>query len=306
MTVAAPPLHVQEPASRSEDAAVPSLELFVRRERPDELHLYALGFAPGDFAALFEREIRPRTALLYRIPPDLLNPNYWEPLTQEAEGEVRAKRGGLITRTEGDQALVWRSDRVPRSRLLRDGLDEVPVELLGGYVLRTPGEGFLRLARAWSGRGRFEVVLLTLPLPEPKEILGTVHQDLVRMTRSLPGEQFLFATQDDGLTRAVFAETEHFLRALEAILRRFVAQASGRPVARIGRPTLERLADLAEGCGFSAAPADVHDKGRTLEVRLRRGRTPWGVAPDADPDVALEHDALLYYDRTAGLWASCT
>jgi hypothetical protein len=306
MTVAAPPMNPQEAASRSGDTAAPPLELFVRRERPDELHLYALGFAPADFAALFEREIRPRTALLYRVPPDLLNPNYWEPLTKEAEGEVRAKMGGLIARTEGDQALLWRSDRVPRSRLLRDGLDEVPVELLGGYVLRTPGEGFLRLARAWNGRGRFEVALLTPPLPEPKEILGTVHQDLVRMTRSLPGEHFLFATQDDGLTRAVFAETEHFLRALEAMLRGFVVRAGGRPVARIGRRVLEQLADLAEGCGFSAAPADVNDKGRTLEVRLRRGRTPWGVIPGAGGDVALEHDALLYYDRTAGLWAACT
>ncbi len=296
------------PMTDRESSAPPGrpLELFVRRERPDELHLYALGFSPADFAALFEREIRPRTALIFRVPPGLLNPNYWEPLTKEAEGEVRARMGGLIARTEGDRALLWRSDRVPRSRLLRDGLDDVPAELLGGYVLRTPGDGVLRLARDGGARGRFEAALLTPPLPEPKEILGTVHQDLVRMTRSLPAEHLLFAAQDDGLTRMVLPDEDLFRRALEAILRGFVAEATGRPVGRMGRRVLDPLADLAEGCGFSAAPEDVRDKGRTLEVKLRRGRTPWGVTPGAGRDVPLEHDALLYYDRTAGLWAAAT
>lgn len=306
MTAAAPAMSAPESALPSGPSLARPLELFVQRKRAGELHLYSLGWTPADTAALFEREIRPRTALLYRIPPDLLNPNYWEPLTKQAEGEVRARMGGLITRTEADQALLWRSDRVPRSRILREGLDEVPAELLGGYILRTSGEGFLQLARAWNGRGRFEAALLSPPLPEPKEILSTVHEDLARMTRSLPAEDLLLSAQDDGLTRMVLSDAELFFRAFEAILRNFVAQATGRPVGRMGRRVLETLADLAEGCGFSATPAGVRDKGRTLEVKLRRGATPWGLTPDAGRNVPLEHDALLYYDRTAGLWAAST
>lgn len=283
----------------------PPLELLVRRERAGESHFYAQGVTPEDFGTLFAAEIRPLDVLVYRMPPDLLNPNYWEPLTKEAEEAVREKMVGLITRSEGDRVLLWRSDRVARSRILRDGLD-VPVELINGYVLRTTGEGLLRFASAWAGRGRFEWAALAGVPKGPGDPLSTVHGDLAQMRLSLPEEVFLFATQDDGLTRVVFARRDHLRRAVEALLRGFLYRVTDAHLGHIPSRVLDQILQLADGVGFSATAADVDDKGgRTVEAHLYLGRTPWGVVrrPGEEP-LAGDEKVLLYYDRTAGLWAA--
>lgn len=278
------------------------LELFVRLEGKDEAHFYTQGLTMTDFGALFGTEIRGLDALIYRMPVELLNPNYWEPLTKEAENAVREKMTGIITRTEGDRALLFRADRVSRGRLLKDGVD-VPVELLNGYIFKTSGEGLLKLGQAWSGRGRFDWAGLTKGATSP-ETLTSVHQDLSQIRMSLREEQFLFASQDDGLARVVFAKRSHLTRAVEALIRGFVHGAAGVHVGRSSRAVLEEIAALADGIGLSADPArDVVNTGRTVEVTLWLGRTPWGAqgAPGREALLAKEK-ALLYYDSISGLW----
>jgi hypothetical protein len=278
------------------------LELFVRLEGPDESHFYTQGLTMADFGGLFGTEIRPLEALVTRMPVDLLNPNYWEPLTKEAENAVRERLTGIITRTEGDRALIFRADRISRGRLLRDGLD-VPVELVNGFMFRLTGDALLKLGQAWSGRHRFEWAGLSKGTPNP-DTLSAVHRDLSQCRLSLREEQFLFAAQDDGLARVVFAKRAHLTRALEALLRGFVHGAAGVHVGRMSHSVLDEIADLADEIGLSADPVrDVVNTGRTVEVSLWLGRTPWGTpeAPGREALIAKEK-ALLYYDSISGLW----
>jgi len=281
------------------------LELFVRIQGADEFHFYTQGLTMTDFGSIFGLELKPLDVLATRIPSELLNPNYWEPLTKEGENAVREKLGGIVTRTEGDRALLFRADRVSRGRLLRDGLD-VPVELLNGSIFRVSGDGLLKLGQAWSGRGRFEWNgLAGLAKGEvPGDTLSTVHHDLAQARLSLREEVFLFSSQDDGLARAVFAKRAHLTRAVEALIRGFVHGAAGVHVGRMSKTNLEELIVLAEGIGISADPVrDVINTGRTVEVTLWLGRTPWGVSPRPGRDGLLAKEkALLYYDSISGLW----
>jgi len=278
------------------------LELFVRLEGRDEAHFYTQGLTMQDFGALFAGELRALDALIYRMPFDLLNPNYWEPLTKEAENAVREKMTGIITRTEGDRALIFRADRISRGRLLRDGLD-VPVELLNGYIFRTTGDALLKLGQAWSGRHRFDWAGLTKG-PIPPETLTAVHRDLSQSRLSLREEQLLFAAQDDGLARVVFAKRAQLFRAIEALVRGFVHGAAGVHVGRMSRSVLDEIASLADGLGVSADPVrDVTNTGRTVEVALSLGRTPWGSpAQPGREGLLAKEKALLYYDNISGLW----
>ena len=75
-------------------------------------------------------------------------------------------------------------------------------------------------------------------------------------------------------------------------------------MGRVSRAILGELTSLAEGLGLSADPArDVVNTGRTVEVALWLGRTPWGVSPRPGRDAMLAKEkALLYYDSISGLW----
>jgi hypothetical protein len=281
------------------------LELYVRLEGSDESHFYTQGLTLSDFGNLFGAEIRPLDVFITRMPSELLNPNYWEPLTKESENVVREKMSGIVTRSEGDKALLFRSDRVSRGRLLRDGLD-APVELLNGYIFRTTGEGLLKLGQAWSGRDRFEWAGLAglAKGPAPQDMLSTLHHDLSQSRLSLREEVFTFASSEDGLVRVLFSRRAHLNRALEALVRGFVHGAAGVHVGRMSRSILEEIATTSEGLGLSADPLrDVVNTGRTVEVRLSIGRTPWGVSPRPGREAVLAKEkALLYYDSISGLW----
>jgi hypothetical protein len=278
------------------------LELFVRLEGRDEAHFYTQGLTLTDFGNLFGTEIRGLDTYVTRMPHELLNPNYWEPLTKEAENAVRERMTGIITRTEGDRALLFRADRISRGRLLRDGLD-VPVELVNGYIFHLTGDALLKLGQAWTGRHRFDWAGLGKGEVTP-DTLTTLHRDLSQCRLSLREEQFLFAAQDDGLARVVFARRAHLYRALEALFRGFVHGAAGVHVGRMSHSVLEEIADLADEIGLSADPGrDVVNTGRTVEVSLWLGRTPWGMPerPGREALIAKEK-ALLYYDSISGLW----
>jgi hypothetical protein len=298
-------LYYSDPMMTAAD--VRSLELFVRADPPRGWHLYAQGASLRDFGALFGRDLRGLQVLVYRMPADLLNGNYWEPLTKETENTVREKMTGLVTRTEGDRVLVWRADRIAKHRLLRDGLD-VPVELLQGYVFRTTGEGLLALAKAWNGRGRFEWAGLTgAPAAEiHASTLSAVHADLAQFRLSRPEEAFLYAAQGDGLVRTAFPKIEQFRKALDAELISFIKAAVPRHFSHFTPGVLDQIARVGDGLGFSAEAArDVVDKGRTVELNMTLGRTPWGVTVSRDP-LAGDDKALLYYDQMSGIWAVAT
>lgn len=281
------------------------LELFIRLEGSDENHFHTQGLTLAAFGGIFGAQVRSLDVLIYRMPSELLNPNYWEPLTKEAEHVVREKMSGIIARSEGDRALLFRADRVSRGRLLRDGLD-VPVELLDGHIFRTTGEGLLKLGQAWSGRDRFEWAGLSgLPKgPVSPDTLTSVQQDLAQQRLSIKEEVFLFASQDDGLTRVLFAKRAHLDRAVEGLIRGFVHSAATVHVGFMSRSVLEEIVTLAEGLGISADPTrDIVNTGRTVEVKLWLGRTPWGVAARPDREALLAKEtALLYYDSISGLW----
>jgi hypothetical protein len=282
------------------------LELYTRLPGGREHHFYAHGVSAGDFARLFEAELRPLEAFITRMPADLLNPNYWEPLTRESENEVREKLTGIVTRSVGDRVEIWRADRIARTRLLRDGLD-VPVELLHGYLFRVSGEGLLRLASAWNGRGRFEwaAVRISAKSVVTDSILSQIHNDLAQMRLSVPEESFLFATQDDGLTRTVLTDRAHLRRAVEGLVRGFLHASTRAHLGRINAQICDQIADLADGAGLSADPSrDVVVTERILEIHAWQGRTPWGVAPHPGLNVVTgDERVLFYYDRISGLWA---
>lgn len=285
-----------------------TLEVFLRRQPSGGGHVCATGVSLVDFGRLFAAEIRPLTVLIFQVPPSLLNPNYWEPLTGESESDVRAKKVGIITRTEGDRTMIWRSDRVPASRLLQDGID-APVDLLQGYVLRTTGEGLLKLARAWDGCGRLEWAgLASLPAGDlaPEE-LARLNHDMAQLRISSANEVMLYSSQDDSTVRIALPSAPPILRTLEALVRGFVWNATHAHVGPITGPARGHLARIAEDVGLSAGPADVIDKGRTVEIIARIGRTPWGVALSPGGDsLTGPGKVLIYYDRIAGLWAVST
>lgn len=286
-------------------SAARPLDLFLRLDRG--YHLYARDLSLADFATSFARELKNLTILVYRMPPDLLNGNYWEPLTKEGENSVREKLAGIVTRTDGDRVLLWRADRIAKHRLLRDGL-EVSVDLLQGYVFRMSGEGLLALAKAWNGKGRFEWAALSGdPTAEPhKNTLSAVHADLAQFRLSRPEEAFLFAAQGDGLVRLAVPRPDVFQKALEGQLLRYATSAVPRHFSRFTPRVLDQIAAVGDGVGFSADPSrDVEDKGRTVEFSFDLGRTPWGVAVRRDPKSGDDR-ALLYYDQMSGIWAMST
>jgi len=300
------PMNTKELLLQSSPGRSPHpFELYVRLEGSDESHFYTQGLTLSDFGNLFGGEIRPLDVFITRMPSELLNPKYWEPLTKEAENVVREKMSGIVTRSEGDKALLFRADRVSRGRLLRDGLD-APVELLNGYIFRTTGEGLLKLGQAWSGRDRFEWAGLAglAKGAAAQDLLSTVHHDLSQSRLSLREELFTFASSEDGLARVLFARRAHLNRAIEALVRGFVHGAAGVHVGRMSRAIIEELATMSDGLGLSADPLrDVVNTGRTVEVRLSIGRSPWGVSPRPGREAVLAKEkALLYYDSISGLW----
>lgn len=279
------------------------LEMYVRLT-PDESHFHAQGISLVEFGGLYGAELRGLDILIYRMPASLLNPNYWEPLTKEGESAVREKLQGIVTRNDGERTLLWRADRIPKGRLLKDGL-EIAMELQEGYVFRTTGEGLLQLAAAWDGRDRCEWAgVKGLPAGAVSaEVLAKIHSGLTQGRIAHFGTAFVYLAQGDGLTRIFFAERSHLYRAIEALVRGFLHGALGVHIGRLSHKVCDQLARICDGLGFSAAARDIVDKGRSLDIYLHMGRTPWGASAKNDHEALLSGEkVLLYYDNIAGLW----
>jgi len=292
---------------QTQNGTAPPLEMFVKVREPSDHHFYCKHVSFLDFALSFGAEIKPLECLVYRMPPALLNPNYWEPLTRESETAVRDKLTGIITRQDGERTLIWRADAVAKGRVLREGLD-VPVDLLHGYIFRVNGEGLLKLGRAWAGgRDRFEWIGFTsLPAGERvNEVAVAAHADLTGFRLGSPDERIVFASQDDRAVRALFAQRAWLRRAVAAAVRGFVANLSKQQNAHINEKVGDQLLRLCDGLGFSADPKhDFVDKVRTHEVTVHVGKTEWGVQLRPGQEALLgDEKILIYYDRVSGMWA---
>ncbi len=292
---------------QTQSAEPPPLEMFVKVREPGDFHFYCKHVSFLDVALSFGAEIRPLDCLVYRMPPGLLNPNYWEPLTRESETAVRDRMTGIVTRQEGERTLIWRSDAVAKGRLLRDGLD-VPVDLIHGYVFRTTGEGLLKLGRAWAGgRDRFEWIgFASLPEGEKAaETALTAHADLTSFRLGSADERIIFSSLDDRTVRLLFSQRAWLRRAVSAAVRGFVVGLAKQPTAYINERVGEQLVRLSDGVGFSVDPRrDFLDKGRTHEVTAHLGRTEWGMQLRPGQDALVgDEKILVYYDRISGLWA---
>jgi hypothetical protein len=280
-----------------------SLELFVRLQE-DVSHFHAQGITLGEFMDLFAAELAGLDILVFRMPSELLNGNYWEPFTKEGESGVREKLTGLIARDDGSGPRLWRADRIPRGRLLKDGL-EASVELIQGYVFRTDAAGLRALAAAWNGRERFDWVgVQGLPPGDlSPETVSKIHSGLSQNRLAQYGTRFQYCAQGDSLTRVLFAERTHLYRAIGALVRGFLIGALGVHIGRLNHKVCDQLARICDGLGFSATARDIIDKGRSLDIRFHLGRTPWGADPKPEREVLLAGERiLLYYDVLAGLW----
>jgi hypothetical protein len=289
---------------------LPRLDLFVRLREPAEHHVYLRHLSVADFAAVFEAEMRPLTALVYRMPGSLLNPNYWEPLTREAEHAVREKMAGLITRQDGERTLLWRADSIAPGRWLRDGLN-VPVELLHGYLFRMSGEGLLSLGAAWTGgRERFEWMAFS-SVPEGdagRSAALNAHNDVTAFRLSQPEQRIAYASVEDASTRLLFADRGMARKAAGAAVRGFALNCFQRPLPRINDRVCDQILRVCDGVGWTASPdRDFVDKGRAFEIACHLGRTEWGVhLHPGHPPLLGNEKHLVYYDRTSGIWAVAT
>ena len=289
---------------------IPKLELFVRLREPGEHHLYLKGLSCADFASVFESDIKPMQALIYRMPPSLLNANYWEPLTRDNENAVRDKMDGIVTWQDGERTMLWRADSIGVGRYLREGLD-LDVELIHGYIFRVTGEGLLALMKGWTdGRGRLEwIAFSALPGGDPaRQIALNAHNDLTAFRLSMPEERIAFATVDDSTARLIFAPRALARRAIAAAIRGFFINCSRAYCAPITDRVADQLLRVADGVGLLAHPErDFVNKRRALEATAHMGRTEWGVQLRADhPPLVGNEKALIYYDHTSGIWAVAT
>ncbi len=293
---------------QTQSAEPPPLEMFVKVREPNDFHFYAKGVSFLDLALSFGSELAPLQFLIYRMPPSLLNPNYWEPLTRESETAVREKVTGIVTRQDGEHTLIWRADSIAKGRLLRDGLD-VSTELLHGYVFKVSGEGLLKLGRAWGGgKDRFEWIGFSrLPAGEKaqSDLAIQAHADLTSFRFGAADECIIYSAQDDRTVRMLMSQRAWLRRAVAASVRGFVVNLGKQPCALINERVGEQMVRICDGIGFSSDPRlDFTDKGRTAEMKVHVGRTEWGVQlrPGQEALVGDEH-ILIYYDRISGLWA---
>jgi len=283
------------------------LEALAQVKGPQEFHFYISGVTFAELAPLIGSELASTEALIFKMPPSLLNSNYWEPHTPEAEEAVREKMTAVITRDDGGTTMLWRSDAVAPGRHLRDGLD-VPVELLLGYVFKVRGPDLLKLGEAWEARGpdpkdRFEwIAFRALPSGDGSiDAAIRLHDDL---TVRVPGSVMAYAGAGNRQVRIVLTHRALFRRCVGAALRGYMMRCTGRVVSAPNEKTCEDFIARAGHGLTSHSDGDFVSKGTTYEFTARPGRTPWsGHPPTESPDGEDELRVLVYYDRVSGIWA---
>ncbi len=284
------------------------LEVMARELGSREFHFYVADADFADLVPLIGRSLAQSQALIFKMPPGLLNPNYWEPHTKAGEDAVRARHGGVITRDDGGASWLWRSDSIAPGRLLRDGID-IPVELVDGAAFKTRGSDLLKLGQAWMASGaaatdRFEWAAFGPPAPNDGAggVSTDAREDLGAFRVRTAGVTMIFAAAGDRKMRMAITDRA-ILRALaRAAMRGYMMRCAGRVVS----PPNDRVCDQFighAGRGLSSTPErDFVSKRVAFEFTAWPGRTPW-TEPGTEDTASDEERVLVYYDRVAGIWA---
>lgn len=274
--------------------AKPHLDCLVWMPADDELHFYAKGVTAREFAAVFEPEIAKAPCLVTTFDPAILAPEFWEPLTRDAEESLRGTLGGVITR--GGE--LWRADRAGGKLLAGNG----EATLVHGRVLRASGAFVAELAK--SDAALEFAVFKELP----------VEAELGRLASRLAGEvetfrpvtakpEILFSHDGSGAVRAVFRSRDHLRRAINALLRGYLHRLTGQHIGFLPVRAADRFAAAVDGLGCASSSSDFLDKRRTFEFQAWLGRSAWPVrTPDALEDLGEDPRLLVYYDRVGGMW----
>lgn len=276
-------------------------DVFVGLRSADESHFYCHGLTASDFASVFRRDLAGRTVYLARFSPGLLNPSYWETHTPANEQQVRAKMGGVILKEEGGARFIWRSDHVPKGRMLRDGIGIDP-ELLHGTVLGVPGTEFQKVADALQAhKDDLRLIVVDSSDNHRLEIARRAAEDTRALRRSQKNEHIVYTSRGNTIAQIVFSQPALLYKALEAAIRGFAYRVSGKHVAHINHSVLRDLASHLDKVGAVCyAHRDFVVKDAHLEMTLHLGKSEW--PPEID-QTWEDRRLLVYYDRTAGIWA---
>jgi hypothetical protein len=285
------------------------LEFLAQERGPDEFLFFARGSGLADLGPVVGGELASAEALVFRLPASLLNPNYWQPHSRTAEGEVRDRMTGVITREEGGVTYLWRSDTIAPGRLLRDGLD-VPVELLLGYVFKVRGRDLMKLAQAWAAQGesdqdRFEWIAFKA-LPSGEALVQTAleaHNDITAFRLRNPGELMAFAAAGGRGLRAIVRTRPLLRRCVGTLVVRYLKSLAGTQPAMPNDRICDRIIARAN-LGLTSYPdRDFVRKRTSFEFTAHAGRTEWSPTAAGHATEALEEKRVLfYYDRVAGIW----
>ena len=285
------------------------LEFLARALDPDEFHFYGRGLTLAGLAPIVGGELAAAEALVLRMPPSLLNPNYWEPHSRTAEGEVRDRMTGVILREEGGATKIWRPDAIAPGRHLRDGLD-VPVELIHGYIFKVRGRDLVKLAQAWAAQGetendRFEWIAFKA-LPSGEALVETAleaHNEITAMRLRLPGATMAFASGGGRGLRMIFRSVQPLRRCVAAVVQKHLVAVTGAHAAMPNDKVCDRIIRRA-GLGLTSQPdQDFVRRGTAFEFTAHIGRTEWSTpAAGHDAEALAEKRVLFYYDRVAGIW----
>jgi hypothetical protein len=306
-TIAAPRIPTPVPGAfyqRNAPGDPVRLEVMAREPGPEEGHFYVSGVVFADLAPILAPALSSAQAVIFKMPPGLLNPNYWEPHTKAGEEAVRARSSGIITRDDGGASWLWRSDAIAPGRHLRDGL-EVHVEMLAGYAFRVRGPDVLKLGDAWAASGgdakdRFEWIAFR-PVPGQVGWSGPpidAQDDLVSFRLQTPGEAVMFAATGDRRVRMAFADRSPLRACARAALRGYMIRCAGRVVSPPNDDVCDQFLDQARR-GLTSEPGrDFVSRNTAFEFTAWPGRTPWSGKTEPS-----EERALVYYDRVSGIWA---
>ena len=250
-----------------------------------------------DFASLFRRDLEGRTVYVTKFSSKILNPNYWEGATPAAEAEVRAKTGGAIFKEEAGARFVWRSDHVPKGRKLVDGIGLDP-ELVSGSVLVLPGSDLAKFAEAIQPyRDDLQFGLVESTGNHMAERAAQVATDI--RTLRLGPETLICSSRENSIAQFVFSTREQLFKALEGAIRGYAHRVSKKHVAHINHDILDFMVRLLDKTGALSYPhRDLIVKDTHLEMTLHLAKSEWPAE-----EGKAERRALVYYERTAGIWA---
>jgi len=284
------------------------LDVMAFEAGPREFHFYVAGANFGDVAQLIAPELAGARALIFRMPPSLLNPNYWEPHTKAGEDAARARGRVVVTREEAGATWLWRSDSIAPGRNLRDGID-VQVERVDG-AFKVAGPDLVKLGTAWAAAGadaqeRFEWMAYRPPVSgngsggEPAE----AQEDVAAFRLMSPGAAMIGAATGDRNVRLAFASRSFHRGCARAALRGYMSRCAGRVVSPPNDKVCDDFLGLA-GRGLTSRPGrDFVSKGTAFEFTARPGQSPWPAAATRDAGPDDEEVIIVYYDRVAGIWA---